>query len=275
MSKTVKPTHVFSFNYKRSFYFVFALLTIMSLLSVLALKEVMLQQSQIATSPIEPSLLFVQTAQTGTITMAMYEDEKIYSLTLNQVDGELQFFSDRPNRINGSIKQSEFLDSWIKNDDDFLSDPPNAEIIATSNSNAPQHFTVMLTHPVYDEKAATVKYEVTPLAGQTLIEGKYTNLSLFINNIETEPQDIYSITSSDGHTVITTALHPVPTGNTIKMARDLQPGDPILSHMGNTTVKEIQAKGIRPPLFNMEIINERFANQPAPQPFSANGILVN
>ncbi len=276
MSKTSKATHVFSFNYKRSFYFLFILLTLMSVLSLLVLKQVTVQEAaQLSHKTEKVSLLFIQTAKTATIAQVMDDDEEVYTLSLSGISPEIQFFSDTPRRITGSIKESELLNTWVQNDDAFRSDPPNAEMSITTPTGL-QHFTLLLTHPVYDEKASTVRYEIAPLQNQILTTGTYSNVTLLINNVDTHAEKMFKLEATDGHEALLTAQHPVLTPHGLVTAEQLHVGDAIISHLGQTTVKTLDPAEDRPALFDLKTVtaqNPVVAN-PAQQTFFANGISV-
>ncbi len=66
--------------------------------------------------------LFVQTADS----MAFAADRN--RLTLHDVGPTTLFFSDRPDRIAGTMTTESFVPFWSEGKDSFLSDPPNADI---------------------------------------------------------------------------------------------------------------------------------------------------
>ena len=63
---------------------------------------------------------FIATGQAGSITEN--------TLTINNINEKLVYFSDRPNRIAGKIKFDKFMEIWDKGNDSFKYDPPNAGI---------------------------------------------------------------------------------------------------------------------------------------------------
>jgi hypothetical protein len=48
------------------------------------------------------------------------------SITLHRLAPSTLYFSDRPDRVTGHIRSTEFVDTWDKGDDSFASTPPNA-----------------------------------------------------------------------------------------------------------------------------------------------------
>ena len=65
-----------------------------------------------------PEFLFVQTAKD-----IAYKDGV---LTLQDVSPVTVFFSDRPQRIVGHVRNDLFLKKWAEGSNSFKSDPPNA-----------------------------------------------------------------------------------------------------------------------------------------------------
>jgi hypothetical protein len=65
-----------------------------------------------------PEFLFVQTAND-----IAYKDGV---LTLQEISPVTLFFSDRPKRIVGHVRNDVFLQKWTEGKNSFKSDPPNA-----------------------------------------------------------------------------------------------------------------------------------------------------
>lgn len=102
--------------------------------------------------------LFVQTFSAGTLTPHA-TDPNFYTLTLSGHAAETVFFSDRPERIVGSLPTTEFLDTLGFSPDN----PPNAALVAG------EHVVVLeLINPVYEETfgpdgTVTLTYDVAIL----------------------------------------------------------------------------------------------------------------
>jgi len=106
-----------------------------------------------------PEYLFVQPFDAGTWEPKSGEDGT-YLLTLTGVAADTTYFSDRPERITGLARTQPFLDGL-----GFTSEnPPNAAIVAQTESGEQDVLVVQLFNPVYDAGAATLVYEARILA---------------------------------------------------------------------------------------------------------------
>ena len=89
-------------------------------------------------------LLFVQNATSGSF------DGK--TLTLKGV-GPTLYFSDRPERITGQLRTSEFVGHWTKGADSFATNPPNATL-SVFGAKEVSSTVVVLTNPKLDRQHA-------------------------------------------------------------------------------------------------------------------------
>ncbi|MDQ3655535.1 MAG: hypothetical protein M3457_10695 [Chloroflexota bacterium] len=97
--------------------------------------------------------LFVQVASGGTLTPKAGE-EGVYTLVLEHGVGETVYFSDRPERIVGTVPTTQFLDAL-----GFTpTNPPNAALVAGD-----EVVVIELLNPVIDEAAGTLTYDVRVL----------------------------------------------------------------------------------------------------------------
>ena len=104
------------------------------------------------------AFLFVQTFRDGTFAPKAGEDG-VYTLTLNGEAGHTVYFSDRPERLVGTVPTQAFLDGL-----GFPADnPPNAALVAQTEAGE-DVLVVELLNPVYDEAAGTLTYDVRVLA---------------------------------------------------------------------------------------------------------------
>jgi hypothetical protein len=102
--------------------------------------------------------LFVQPFDGGTWTPKPGADG-VFMLTLSGAAAETTYFSDRPERDAGLAPTQKFLDGI-----GFLPEnPPNAAIVARSDSGEEDVLVVELLTPVYDADAATLTYEAKVL----------------------------------------------------------------------------------------------------------------
>jgi hypothetical protein len=128
-------------------------------------------QTQPAPRADQPStkveLLFVQNAASGNF------DGK--TLTMKGV-GPTLFFSDRPERIAGQVRTSDFVGHWTKGADNFAANPPNATL-SIFGAKEVSSVVVVLTNPKLDRN--TLSYTVKVLEGKP--PASFKEASLFID----------------------------------------------------------------------------------------------
>jgi hypothetical protein len=112
-------------------------------------------------------LLFVQNALAGSF------DGK--TLTLTGV-GPTIFFSDRPQRVTGQVRTSEFVGHWDKGSDNFAENPPNATLSIFGGKDV-DSVVVELTGP--NLRGSTLSYKVKVLQGK--LPTSFKESSLFID----------------------------------------------------------------------------------------------
>jgi hypothetical protein len=112
-------------------------------------------------------LLFVQNAASGNF------DGK--TLTLKGV-GPTLFFSDRPERIAGQVRTSDFVGHWTRGTDNFAANPPNATL-SVFGAKEVSSIVVVLTNPKLDRN--TLSYTVKILEGK--LPASFKESSLFID----------------------------------------------------------------------------------------------
>ena len=133
------------------------------LLSVIHEGQVYAQLKGNASSSSEPSFLFIQSAQSGSLSQI---NDTAYRL-LDDVADKTVLFSDRPYRIVESIDTSEFVGNWSTSDDCFAINPPNAALVVLDNSDVATSSEqdialVELFNPVYVEDNNALTYDVRP-----------------------------------------------------------------------------------------------------------------
>jgi len=134
------------------------------LLSVIHEGQVYAQLKGNASSSSEPSFLFIQSAQYGSLSQI---NDTAYRLQLDDVADKTVLFSDRPYRIVESIDTSEFVGNWSTSDDCFAINPPNAALVVLDNSDGATSSEqdialVELFNPVYVEDNNALTYDVRP-----------------------------------------------------------------------------------------------------------------
>jgi len=91
------------------------------------------------------------------------------SLTLHNVSPVTTFFSDRPDRITGGIRNTSFLKYWGQGWNSFKSDPPNAALSVFTPDGRPMQAVIVLNNPQID--GDNLRYNVKVLQGTVPDEG--------------------------------------------------------------------------------------------------------
>ena len=113
------------------------------------------------TDPTSTEFLFTQSFQSGTWAPKAGEED-VYTLTLSDVPSQIVYFSDRPQRIFGTVATQPFLDGL-----GFTpANPPNAALIAQLEPGSADEevLVIELLNPVYDPDTATMTYDAKILA---------------------------------------------------------------------------------------------------------------
>ena len=135
--------------------------------------EVMIKDESIEdTVPI--SILFVQTATSGTFVAT----DNGYSLTLDEVNPQIIYFSDRPDRITDHMTVEDFVNMWNIGDDSFESNPPNAAVTVLGAEESEDTIIVKLTNPVFDSEIMTLQYTAQ------ILEDTSDGLSYFAEHVD-------------------------------------------------------------------------------------------
>ena len=124
----------------------------------------------------EAQLMFVQVAEDLKV------DAAAHTLRLVKVNQQTLYFSDRPVRIAGHIKMSEYLDEWTPKagKDSFTADPPNAVLSVYELGQDDSTLAVVeITHPRVD--GADLLYNYKVVKGKLPASGGQT--ALFIDAI--------------------------------------------------------------------------------------------
>jgi hypothetical protein len=140
-------------------------------LAALALTRTAVAQSD-PNSTTHADFLFVQTSK------GMRFDKAPGILTLDGVSSVTTFFSDRPQRIAGNMRTSDFVPFWNDGKNSFLSDPPNADISILEGSTLHQIIAV-LRDPVL--QGSNLNYTIRLLSGDVPATG--ADVSVFIDII--------------------------------------------------------------------------------------------
>jgi hypothetical protein len=84
-------------------------------------------------------------------------------MTLQDVSPATVFFSDRPQRIVGHVRNDLFLKQWTEGKNSFKNDPPNAVLSIFSEKGRPTGAVVVLNNPRLEGK--NLLYDAQSLRG--------------------------------------------------------------------------------------------------------------
>lgn len=101
--------------------------------------------------------MFVQTAHSGTF-VPKASEPGVFEITLEGTTAQTVYFSDRPERIVGTVPTSLFLENLGFSPEN----PPNAAIVAETEAGE-DILVVELLNPRWDEAALTLTYDVVLL----------------------------------------------------------------------------------------------------------------
>jgi|APCry1669189034_1035192.scaffolds.fasta_scaffold78861_2 hypothetical protein len=116
-------------------------------------------------------------------TIAANDQGKII-LTMTKVDPSVAWFADRPARNSGVLKVSKIPAIWTSGGkNSFKAVPPNAAV-TTHTADGKMHVAlVTLTKPMFDAKAGSMSFQVTPLKGSKVVKsGNLGQTNVFIDN---------------------------------------------------------------------------------------------
>ena len=102
--------------------------------------------------------LFIQHAQSGSVSEV---NATTSTLELSDVTNKTILFSDRPDRIVGSVSTTDFVGYWTMGEDSFAADPPNAVLILDDEEQRQDIAVIELFNPEYDSEANTLRYDIT------------------------------------------------------------------------------------------------------------------
>ncbi len=126
-----------------------------------------------------PQLLFVQSA--GSFA---FDDG---TLTLRQIAPSTIFFSERPKRIAGHVRNDLFLKLWVEGKNSFKKDPPNATLSMFGPDGKASQAVVVLSNPRVD--ASNLIYDAKVLEGKIPQEGAESTLFIDGDNAPCSESD--------------------------------------------------------------------------------------
>lgn len=103
----------------------------------------------------DPAYLFVQSAQSVQSSPG--------TLTLKGVSPTTVYFTNRPQRIAGHSRTTDFVSHWAQGEDSFRADPPNATLSVLGSDDEVTDVVLTLSNPRLDGQSLT--YDVKTLEG--------------------------------------------------------------------------------------------------------------
>lgn len=126
--------------------------------------------------------LFVQVAHQG-ILKEIAAMPGTYQLTLYGVNSNVEYFSDRPERVSGMMSIADFLKDW---DRAFNQSSPNVAVSGMKNILTKKSINIAmeLSSPTYDEAKKTMTYQAKILDGEVspTKEIKFKGIALFFDD---------------------------------------------------------------------------------------------
>src|SRR5262245_22502641 len=95
-------------------------------------------------------------------------------LTLKDASPMTVFFSDRPERLTGQVRNDLFAKLWSEGKNSFKNDPPNAALSVFSPQGRPAQAIVVLSNPRVDGK--NILYDARALKGDIPAQGAESTL---------------------------------------------------------------------------------------------------
>jgi hypothetical protein len=103
----------------------------------------------------DPMFMFVHVADD------IKADQGSGKLRLVNVNQQVLFFSDRPERLAGHMKLADYLTEWVKGKDNFGEDPPNATLSVYEPDQPDNTLAVVeITDPVVDGSDLVYSYKL-------------------------------------------------------------------------------------------------------------------
>ncbi len=142
-------------------------------------------RSALAQAAKEGDFLFVQNAKSMTC------DKASGKLTLLGISPVTVFFSDRPERIAGNMRTTDFVPFWSEGRDSFAKDNPNANLSVLEKDMPSADIVVTLRSPVL--KGENLSYEVAVLEGNLPVKGGPASLFIDIIGMPLTPVSVAGV----------------------------------------------------------------------------------
>jgi len=158
------------------------LLPIMFILFFIGCMEQTKQDEKTTTQSETPQYLLVQNSDNVELTST--------TLTLNGIDEETIFFSDRPQRIVGHVYTEDVVANWGKGKNNFAEDPPNATLSIFGEEEIAD-LIVELRNPKLEVNKLT--YDIVLLEGEIPDYGGETTLFIDIVGMPLTPVSVAGV----------------------------------------------------------------------------------
>lgn len=123
-------------------------------------------QDATPTADAEAEIMFVQTFASTTLAPSG-DDPSIVILTLERGTGETIYFSDRPDRIAGSVETGTFIETFRE---ETAQDPANAALVVRVSESEEVVHVVELLEMEHDEATGTLTYTARMLDDHTALD---------------------------------------------------------------------------------------------------------
>lgn len=133
--------------------------------------------------------VYVLNAASGTLEKDKDSDDAdAYTLTIHNVEKDIDWLKARPFRRAGTITVADFVRSWDLGKGSFADDPPNALLVSKSFIplgifGGAEVYSFVISNPRYDDQEKTLIFDARHIPGtgkKQVKEGIYRNLSVTI-----------------------------------------------------------------------------------------------
>ena len=133
-------------------------------------------------------LIYIQQAKVAELSVNPNAIDS-YLLKVSGSDKTLVYFSDKPDRLAGTLTLSQFVKTW-QHSSSQQEESPNAvisyvEFKASTDSGVGADI-LQLSNPVYDACSESVTFEARPLHEYEIMTGTFENLVIVYDGIKTE-----------------------------------------------------------------------------------------
>jgi len=146
------------------------------------------QSKQIETAQTDKlSVLFIQAAKSADLTADPNKPGQ-YILHLKEVNPTMVWFSDRPNRMAGTLNMDHLIKVWQKGHESFAISHPNVgmvySVFKATTTGGVSADVLTLSNPQYNANDQTLRYLAKPVGHELGIKaGSFKDVFLFIDGM--------------------------------------------------------------------------------------------